>query len=68
VDHKAVTSELENWWLVTYQDNNDNRWALFNTRESAEYFYNRLSGAGPYRYITAVSPLEVASKLAQLTA
>ena len=63
-----MTDELEKWWLVTYQDNERNRWALFNDKTSAEYFYNRLSGAGPYRFIQSTFPAEVASRLALLTA
>jgi hypothetical protein len=63
-----MTSELEDWWLVVYQDDENNRWALFNTKPSAVYFYNRLGGARPYRFIQAVAPVEVARRLSILTA
>ena len=51
-----------------YLQDENNRWALFDSQASAEYFYNRLSGSGPYRFIYALWPAEVARKLAALTA
>ena len=56
------------WWLVIYQVEDDNRWALFDDGASARYFYNRLTGDGPYRYILSLAPSEVARRLSSLVA
>lgn len=56
------------WWLITYRVDDDNRWALFDDKTSAYYFYNRLADAGPYRYIRSLAPSEVARRLSSLVA
>lgn len=63
-----MTDEPGYWWLVTFQVDHANRWALFDDQNSAQYFYNRLTGSEPYRFIRAISPIDATKRFMQLTA